>query len=349
MGVGINLKDLTDDPRITLTATTVEGVAENGKENFDDWIYTIDIDQFDGDPDQIITILGDWHRSDDESVDGNADTNGGEYVTAPIPNPSGSSLYFGDLNVDFQTGAMEWSFTYQDLLDNAGLNFDVYFVGKYGNQLSDSDLVRIVITCFLPGTLIATPSGDSTIESLAIGDSILTSDGREVAVKWIGRKTMKTSVFLDDTMLPVCVSAGAFGNGLPHQDLYLSANHGIIMGDALVNAGALVNDATIRFVALADMPATFTYYHIETEAHDEILANGAPVETFVDYVGRKGFDNYDEYVALYGCDRIIPEMKRLRISSRRQLPRELLERMGIGEFTETVSAEVTQFLAKNAA
>lgn len=343
MGIGINLKDLTDDPRIVLTP----GVEESPG-NYDFWTYTIDIDQFDGDPDEVITITGDWHRSDDENADGDGTTNGGEYVAAQIPNPGGSSLFFGDLDVDLVTGAMTWSFTYQDLLDNAGQNFDVYFVGKHTGQTSDSDLLHLVITCFLPGTLIATPSGESVIESLSIGDTILTSDGRTVAVKWIGRKTMKASVFLDNTMLPVCVSTGAFGNGLPRQDLYLSANHGIVINDMLVNAGAMVNGDSIRFVALTDMPESFTYYHIETEAHDEILANGTPVETFVDYVGRKGFDNYDEYVAVYGCDRIIPEMQRTRISSRRQLPHALRKQLGVASFTDAVSADLERFMARAA-
>ncbi|PZO74546.1 MAG: type I secretion protein, partial [Mesorhizobium amorphae] len=31
--------------------------------------------------------------------------------------------------------------------------------------------------CFLPGTLIATPSGTVPVETLAIGDLVLTADG----------------------------------------------------------------------------------------------------------------------------------------------------------------------------
>jgi len=345
VGVGINIKDLTNDPRITLHYESEEGV---GTGNFDNWVYTIDIDQFSGDPAQVITITGDWHNSWDENSDGYAGSNGGEYVAAQIPNPSAGSSFFGDLSIDAVSGYMEWSFTYQDLIDNAGMNFEVYFVGKYANQQSDSDLLKVVITCFLPGTMIATPEGEAAIEALAIGDMIRTADGREVAVKWVGRKTMQASVFMDDTMLPVRVAAGAFGNGLPAQDLYLSANHGIVMDDMLVNAGAMVNDETIRFVAMAEIPGSFTYYHIETEAHDEILANGVPVETFIDYVGRKGFDNYDEYVAIYGSDRLIPEMKRMRVSSRRQLPQALRERLGVSSFTDAVTKDLNRFLARAA-
>ncbi|MBM2295172.1 hypothetical protein JQW95_25130, partial [Sulfitobacter pseudonitzschiae] len=81
---------------------------------------------------------------------------------------------------------------------------------------------------------------------------------------------------------------------------------------------------------LSEMPSEFTYYHVETEHHDEILANGAASETFIDYVGRKGFDNYLEYLDLYGADRIIPEMKRLRVSAKRLLPPQLAQRLGAG-------------------
>ncbi|MBH0236260.1 Hint domain-containing protein, partial [Methylobrevis albus] len=106
----------------------------------------------------------------------------------------------------------------------------------------------------------------------------------------------------------------ALGSGVPHTDLYLSADHGMIVDGLVVNAGALVNGDGIRFVSLSAMPKRFGYYHVETEAHDEILANGAPAETFVDYVGRKDFENYAEYLALYGSERLIPEMRRVRIS-----------------------------------
>lgn len=357
---GINLTDTTNDPGITLVHNSTEAPG-----NFDNWNYIVDVSEYgaqfdeggnvlvdeDGkiafapgtDFNQTITITGDWNNLDGGDGWPGA-PNGGDYVAAQIPNPGGG-VYFGNLNINQLDGKFTWTFTVGDIRDYAGQNYDVYFVGKYGDQESDSDLLKLTITCFLPGTMIATPAGETAIEALSIGDMIRTADGREVAVKWLGRKTIKTSVFLDQTMLPVCISAGAFGNGLPRQDLYLSANHGMIMGGHLVNAGAMVNGSTIRFVALSDMPATFTYYHVETEAHDEILANGTPAETFVDYVTRKGFDNYDEYLAIYGSERIIPEMKRLRVSSRRQLPLALREQLGVASFTDQVTADLDQMLA----
>jgi len=91
-----------------------------------------------------------------------------------------------------------------------------------------------------------------------------------------------------------------------------------------------VNGRTIAFVPLADLPQQVTYYHIETEAHDVILANGTPAETFVDAVTRSHFDNYQEYLDLYGAERIIPEMQAPRITARRLVPAAIRARLGIG-------------------
>ena len=49
-----------------------------------------------------------------------------------------------------------------------------------------------------------------------------------------------------------------------------------------------------------DLPATFTYFHIELDSHDLILAEGIPAETFLDDADRRAFDNWDEHDTLYG-------------------------------------------------
>ncbi|WP_420325652.1 hypothetical protein [Mameliella sp.] len=75
------------------------------------------------------------------------------------------------------------------------------------------------------------------------------------------------------------------------------------------------------------MDNSYTVYHVETEEHDVILANGAPSETFIDYRDRRAFDNFDEYLDLYGCERIIPEMPAPRISSARLVPQAIKNRL----------------------
>jgi len=182
--------------------------------------------------------------------------------------------------------------------------------------------------CFAADTRIATPDGEIRVDDLRIGDRILTADGAGVAVKWIGRQ--KVIPLLGKSRKdPVRLSAHALGQGVPHSDLTVTADHGLVLDGLVINASALVNGDSIRFVPASDLPGRLTVYHVETEGHEVILTNGLPAETFVDMAGRKGFENYAEYLALYGVERIIPEMTRHRITSQRLLPAALRRRLGL--------------------
>ena len=182
--------------------------------------------------------------------------------------------------------------------------------------------------CFAAGTLIATPLGERLVETLTIGDRVTTAGGAAVPVKWIGRQSVQ-KFFAGERARPVRVAAGALGNGLPHSDLVLTADHALILDGLAINAGALVNGTTIARDPMHALPDRVTYYHVETEAHDVILANGAAAETYVDYIGRAAFDNHGEYRALYGEDRTITEMPLPRISAARLVPPAIRARLGL--------------------
>jgi hypothetical protein len=185
--------------------------------------------------------------------------------------------------------------------------------------------------CFAEGTLIATPSGDDVaVEHLAIGDPVLSASGETVSVKWIGKRRVSTRLGSERNVMPVRVRAGALGHGVPINDLVLTSDHALMIDGLLINAGALVNHTTIDYVPRAEMPEGYTVYHLETEKHEVILAEGAAAETFVDHVGRKAFDNYAEYLDIYGAERTIPELPHPRICSARLLPAALKTRLGIG-------------------
>ncbi|WP_164744710.1 Hint domain-containing protein, partial [Nioella ostreopsis] len=176
------------------------------------------------------------------------------------------------------------------------------------------------VMCFCAGTRIATPTGCRAVEALAIGDRILTAEGRAVPVKWIGRQTVVTRFGPAERLMPVRFAAGSLGAGLPYKPLTVTADHGMLVEGVICHAGALVNGTTITRVPLAEMGETYTVYHIETEDHEIILANGAPAETFIDNVSRRVFDNFAEFEALYGD---VPEMEELpypRAMSSRQVP-----------------------------
>jgi len=168
--------------------------------------------------------------------------------------------------------------------------------------------------------MIATPEGEAAVEDLEIGDLVTTADGRAVPVKWIGRQTVSKLFTPAERFEPVRVAAGALGDGLPHTDLVLTADHALILDGLAINAGALVNGTTITLDPKESLPERVTYYHIETEGHEVILANGAAAETYVDYIQRAAFDNHAEYLDLYGEDRTIREMDLPRVAAARLVP-----------------------------
>ncbi|MBN8190318.1 MAG: hypothetical protein GYB50_25775 [Rhodobacteraceae bacterium] len=186
-----------------------------------------------------------------------------------------------------------------------------------------------VYLCFGEGTEIATPEGARKVETLDLGDKIIASDGRPVSVKWIWKQAVSTIFGPAERLRPVRVRCGALGNGLPTRDLVLTADHALLIEGLLINASVLVNDTTIHWVPLSELGTSFNVYHIETENHDIVLAEGVETETYIDYVGRSAFDNYEDYIAIYGHEETIAELPYLRVSSRRLLPASLKARLAI--------------------
>ena len=212
---------------------------------------------------------------------------------------------------------------------------NVQFIGEVtGMKFVTSSDVRLTSlsgtpTCFAKGTRIAVPGGERNVEDLAIGDTVVTHDGETRDVLWIGRQSFDTTTGVPEHLRPVRIQAGVFGDGLPHRDLVVTADHALLVDEVLVNASALVNGETIAFDTPRRIGPRLTVYHVETADHAIILAEGAPAETFVDIPGRRAFDNHQEYLDLYSTERIIPEIDRPRITSRRQVPDAIKERLGI--------------------
>ena len=148
-------------------------------------------------------------------------------------------------------------------------------------------------------TRIKTPEGGINIEELRIGDNVLTASGETKPIKFIGRRKVsreRTGPWNGDG--PVKISRFAIDGKAPHADLYVSPAHAIYIDGILIPASNLVNGVTI--VADAKPEAlSLTYFHIELDTHEAILAEGLAVESF-DRDNIYAFDNADEYVRLYG-------------------------------------------------
>ena len=130
----------------------------------------------------------------------------------------------------------------------------------------------VFVPCFAAGTRILTTAGEIAVEALAVGDFVPTLSGALRPVVWISRTR------IDHCAAPIRVAAHAFGPGMPHRDLRLSPDHAVSLDGALVPIHLLVNGATIRQEPGAGV---VTYFHVELDAHDVLLAEGLPAESFL--------------------------------------------------------------------
>lgn len=156
----------------------------------------------------------------------------------------------------------------------------------------------IDIACVVRGTSIRTPAGEVAVETLSIGDAVVTAEGLSRPVKWIGRRGYaKAFIRRNPKIAPILIRRGALGEGAPASDLAVSPEHGIYVDGALVPAKLLVNGDTIR--PALDVESV-EYFHVELETPDVLWTNGARTESYVNHGNRRMFANWAEYVERYG-------------------------------------------------
>ncbi len=161
-------------------------------------------------------------------------------------------------------------------------------------------LAGTAAACFAAGTRIRTASGETAVEALRPGDLVVTLSGRGAPLKrivWIGWRRIELAHHPNPAdVAPIRVAAHALAPGMPHRDLRLSPDHAIFVGGAggpgeagaLIPVRHLVNGATIR-----REPAigSVMYFHVELSAHDLLLAEGLPAESYLDTGNRGAFAN----------------------------------------------------------
>lgn len=151
-----------------------------------------------------------------------------------------------------------------------------YRTSSQGGALAAHD----AIICFAAGTMILTPSGERRVESLSTGDLVVTLDSGPQPIRWMGSKSVRAS----GALAPVRFARGTVGN---NRDLMVSPQHRMLVSrhrfrrlsgieEALAPAIALVDDFRVT-VAFGGM---VTYHHMMFDAHQVVIANGAPSESF---------------------------------------------------------------------
>ena len=186
-------------------------------------------------------------------------------------------------------------------------NIYKYDVGEdYTGEFSDRDKGIItysgLTSCYLAGAMILTPEGEVAVEKLEVGDLVLTHDittGASVPMKivWTGSSPVNvTSVAAgDEAGAPVRIFKNALDNGIPAQDLLVTPEHCMLINGQFIPARMLVNGRSIIY----DRSFTqFPVYHIETEKHAILTANGALSESFLNTENHSGFRNTGKVVSL---------------------------------------------------
>ena len=142
-------------------------------------------------------------------LNGNAVT-----VGVPIVLPTGQTVSLnadGTVNILGDGDVESFNFTYT--IDN-GTDTDIGIVNVSS------------IPCFVAGTLITTELGQRNVETLVLGDLILTKDDGLQPLRWKGQRT----VAAEDNFAPIRIRANTFGS---HDDLMVSPEHWILIRDNL--------------------------------------------------------------------------------------------------------------------
>ena len=143
------------------------------------------------------------------------------------------------------------------------------------------------------------------MQDVRSGDMILTAAGTERPVTWVGQRHIDIARHPDPRQVsPIRILADAVAPGVPARDLRLSPAHAVLLDGVLVPVELLVNGTTI-IQETADQAVT--YFHIELETHDLLLAEDLAAESYLDTDNRRFFVNnggaIDLHPTLLGQDR----------------------------------------------
>jgi hypothetical protein len=134
-------------------------------------------------------------------------------------------------------------------------------------------------SCFLRGTLVQTPDGYRTIETLKAGDKVVARFAGAAAIKVIDSFTLKRAGGeWVGASRPVRLKRNALGKNMPALDLCVTASHAVVVDDVLVPVVNLVNGTSIVF-EVAKGRDSLDFFHIELDRHDVLDVQGAPCES----------------------------------------------------------------------
>lgn len=214
--------------------------------------------------------------------------------------PSGKASIYGldNRGVAFRAGGTDYRIA---KLPTSNTNF-IYQSNGTNSQPTTFNAANSDVPCYVTGTRIRTARGEVAVEDLAVGDLAVTASGAERPIRWIGHRTVECARYSDPcTAWPVRIAAHAFGDGKPARDLRVSPAHALcldLLGEVLIPANALVNGTTIT----QEPVERVTYWHVELDSHDILMAENMPAESYLDLSNRGFFVEADTIDLTLGPD-----------------------------------------------
>lgn len=165
---------------------------------------------------------------------------------------------------------------------------------NFDNATTDTDGNIVFDVCFLAGTMIEMEHSVFTaVEDIKIGDTIMSYDWyrkhkQPCTVTWVGKKHINVRPHLSDDFsgYPVRVLKDAIADNIPNKDLLITSEHSLFFNDKFIPVRMLINNHSIYY----DYSITsYDYYHIETDNHSIIFADGMTTESYLDTGNRHVF------------------------------------------------------------
>ena len=171
------------------------------------------------------------------------------------------------------------------------------------DTLTNIDRIQFAApVCFTTGTRIVAVrdgiAGDVAIQNLRVGDVAVTATGGHRTIRWIGRREVRPDAYpVPATQWPVRILAGAFGTdargqAVPARNLRLSPGHPVLVGADAQNAGGVLVPIMNLIDGIAicrEAVDQVTYWHVELDQHDILLAEGLPAESYFESGARAWF------------------------------------------------------------
>ena len=167
--------------------------------------------------------------------------------------------------------------------------------GTVGNiSFENFETIDFTIVCFAAGTQITTDRGERLVETLQVGDAVLTTDNGLQPLRWTGARHLDAATLHANPHLqPIRIKAGALAPGMPKRDLVVSPQHRILVRSTIAIRMFDAQEVFVPAKHLLDLPGVsvatdlseVTYVHIMCNDHEIITAEGALAETL--YTGEQ--------------------------------------------------------------